>query len=185
MGILQHLIDEKKGIRENVEEQYFEFYVAGYTKKWGQIPLQPNHALLFSDAWAVHKRPGVQMEAEYTFPFGYQEPVSNVELRPEPTNKYDKNALLVVVHHPSNIEEYLEGTNLNTHELVLGYVPASISRIVRYSLDKIKPGWVKRVRQVHNKKHYSTKVAIPWVPGPNEEDLLMLEGLASLIEIEE
>lgn len=186
-GILRDLCSEvdKRGIRENLEEQYFEFYVAGYTKTCKNVSVQPNHVLLFNDAFELQKRSHSKLEQEYLFPFGQRNPMTTVELVPQPDNAYDSNALIVVASHPMNILEYEDGTNTKKSQLILGYVPAKISRIVSHNLHKLKSGWIKKVRTVHNQKTCSTKIAIPWQPAPREEDLLMMDQLADLVEFED
>ena len=42
-GILGHLANPEKGIRENLEDKYFEFYVAGITQNHDGQSLQHYH----------------------------------------------------------------------------------------------------------------------------------------------
>lgn len=184
-GILRDLQEEKKGIRENLEEQYFEFYIAGYTKVCQGVKVQPNHLLLYSDAYELIKKPGVPMEDQYIFPFGDKNHMTSVELVAEPDNPYDKHALVVIATHPHNVVEFDSGENTVTQQLILGYVPARISRLVSHNLHKLRKGWIKKVRRIHNGKNCSTKVAIPWQPEPRKEDLQMMDRLADLVDFED
>ena len=77
-----------------------------------------------------------------------------VELVPEPDNKHNKNAMLVVLTHQ------MEDSALPLRA-VLGYVPKVISRVVLHQQELIKTGWVKKARLVHG-KYCATKVAIPY-----------------------
>lgn len=174
-GILRDLVSEKKGIRENFEEQYFEFYVAAYTKVVKDQVVQQSHKDLYQDARRVLKCDPDDAQ----FPFGFKDPISKIFLVPEPSNPYDPSALLVYVEHPNNIVEYLQGEDTFTHRKLLGYVPKHISRIVSHNQHKLRPGWIKRVRYMAS-QYCSTKVAIPWAPDPDEEDLIIFDRLANL-----
>ena len=180
VGILDHLTDDKKGIRENFIDKYLEFYVAGYTKECLGIMVQQNHARLYSDACKV-KIPNEK--GEFIFPFGYlTTALSEVRLTPDNNNKYDPNAMIVEVEHPYNIEKYMAGTSMGKINLVLGYVPKFISRVIKNNLDSLGTGWIKKVRTVHNGKSCSTKVAISWANDLSCEDMDYFERLYNVIE---
>jgi len=179
-GIIKHLVDSKKGIRENFEDQYFEFYVAGYTKTCQGQPVQQHHARLFADAQMIVDKP--EELDKYLFPFGFKKPITRVRLELEQTNQYDPNAVVVIAEHPFHIENFMQGNDNRVTDMILGYVPKHISRVVSHNLIRLDKGWVKKVRAIHGKKHCSTKVAIPWQVDALEEDLLFLDRLASVVE---
>lgn len=181
MAILKHLVNEKQGIRENIEEQFFEFYVKGYTQTINKVNIQSNYALLFSDAAMIQKKVARhQIKQEYIYPFGtWQDSVTRIELVSERDNKKDPYAIQVIAHHPFNI---LDDNYKKFQHLLLGYVPQSISRIVFNSLDQVKDGIILKVCQIHGRKYYSAKVALRWKPAPRQEDIMMMDLLADLIE---
>jgi len=185
MGVLRHLTDERKGIRENLEEQYFEFYVAGYTKTYKNLPVQANHALLYGMAvkWCTDKSSQID---DVSFPFGRSSSLIDISLEPEPDNQYDPNALIVRASAPLNLQEYLLGIDKRRVDLILGYVPKAISRIVSHNLGRTENGWIKRVRKVARGKFCSTKIAIPWRPDPTEADRQFFNRILEIVaEIEE
>ena len=180
MSFLSHLQDEKKGIRENLDEGYFEFYVAGYTKQCQGVYVQANHSLLLMEATRLAPCPALWMDKppdepnNYLWPFGYKSlEIIQIQLLPEKDNRYDPHAIVVKAFSPCAALPPV---------LTLGYVPKKISRAISTNLDKIKPGWVKKVRLIHNGKHCSTKVAIPWVIGIEHLEKPLLDRVASVIK---
>ena len=178
--ILGPLADEKKGIRENITDGYFEFYVAGYTKTCQGISVQSNHIYLYQRAIEYcrdHNLPmpvtsdGLPGPDEIMFPFGQNYGEWKVILESEPTNPFDPDALIVkAVNVPG--ERYF----------VLGYVPKSISRIVSHNLDRLKDGWIKRTRKIFKRTLYTTKVAFGWKHAPSTEDAIFFEHLVKMVE---
>jgi hypothetical protein len=128
-----------KGIRENLDEGYIEFYVAGYTKSCKDLSVQCNHRLLFESSPIKVEDPKQTRE----FPFGFFNSPMKVYLEPEPLNTYDPTALIVKLNAPmyTNIKGLF----------YLGYVPHSISSILTANLDKIDGGCIKKVR-MHSTK---------------------------------
>jgi hypothetical protein len=159
-GVLgSQLIDPSKGIREDTERKFFEFYVAGYTKTCKGALTQPSHATLWSDAFFIL---GYDPSIIH-FPFEGTSLKSNVVLIPEPDNQYDPNATIVAVDHPLDIASFIQDpTSTSVTRLLLGYVPKAISSIVSQNLYILRPGRIKRTRKIHDGKACSTKVAIPW-----------------------
>jgi hypothetical protein len=167
-GLLEHLINPDVGIKENKQEKYFEFYVAGYTKVHNNIHVQANHVLLFTNALMIAS-PDTKNDNTLLSPFASCPNLFSVRLVPDSTNRYDENALLVQVDCPIRFEQHiLEKGELSTKQhdihvsLTLGYVPKRISKVVKLNLQILGKGWIKKVRRIHNNKHYVTKVAIPW-----------------------
>lgn len=156
-GVLKELVDPEKGIREDLEEGYFEFYVKGYT----QGGRQQAHQLIYNDAAFFHGDYSKPVD-EIMFPFRRDYNLHSINLVPEPTNKWDKHAIRVVAKYPTSIAKFITEDDNTMYEMELGYVPKSISRIITHNLPRLQAGWVKRVRRIHDKKHFVTKVAIPF-----------------------
>jgi hypothetical protein len=177
-GILGHLVSEKQGIKENIEERYFEFYVVGYSQKCQGIHVQANHAMLFSDAskiFNINNKVSLanNLLNQYVWPFGqYSRNITFAFLEPEPTNSYDSNALVVKIYYPLNFDSYIKGESAAFTSYTLGYVPKRINKIILEKIDMIGKGWIKKVRSIHNYKHCVTKVAFPWQIDSSKDELL-------------
>jgi hypothetical protein len=179
MSILGDMVNEKKGIKENLDDNYFEFYVAGYTKQCEGVETQPNHALLYKGAISYAHMNNIALPMgqpdEYLFPFGKKNDVAKVLLIPEPNNPYDPNALKVKV-----VVNKIWASDIPNQELYLGYVPKLISRIVSHNLENLADGWIKKVRTVFKGNKYTTKVAFPWIIPPGGDDAMFMDRLAQI-----
>lgn len=187
-GILGKHINPDKGIKEDIHEGYLEFYVAGYTKQCKGVNVQANHSMLYSDAAYLCRNvdlDDLRIDRQLTWPFGYKShEIARIDLIPEPDNKYDSNAIIVAAECPFNIAEFERGNHIARTLLYLGYVPASINRIIKDKMHRLQPGWVKKTRLLLRKphNHCTTKVAIPWSPDVGAEDEAWLARIDSIVK---
>lgn len=181
-GILGIHTHPDKGITENLNESYLEFYVAGYTKKCKGVRVQANHTLLYTNSALLCNDTGVR---QFVWPFGCKSSnIARIELIPEEDNKHDQNAIIVAVDYPLNILGYESGESSAKSLLYLGYVPRSINKIIKDKMYRLGPGWVKKTRLLLRKptNHCTTKVAIPWDPDVHAKDEVLSSRLDSIVD---
>lgn len=157
----------RQNIRENVEEQYLEFYVVGYTQTINNVNVQNTHRSIFQDARTLlddSKDKKVE-PLEYLWPFGDKNTkIVSVTLARELNNPEDSNATLVYVSMPLNISQWIMGDNTTRVNGLLGWVPLSISQQIAANFTRFKTGWIKKTKMIMKGKSVicTTKVAIPW-----------------------
>jgi hypothetical protein len=119
-------------------------YPAGITKCDGTIPRQNIYESLYRWSEDSTKSP-------LTYPESFK-----IYLVPEPTNKYDKNAIRIQLVHPSKEM----GVTITTN---LGYIPAKLSAVVVQHLDMFtEPGRIVKVRNNYYDKFFAAKIALPY-----------------------
>jgi len=182
MSILGDSTNLSKSIKENVEAQYLEFYVAGYTKKCKGIDVQNNHSLLYSDSMVVCGKSSDTFE----WPFGYcNHDIARVELMPEPENRFDPYATIIAVEYPLNMRKFIDGKSDEISLIYLGYVPAEISKIISNNIHRLGLGWIRKTRRVgtfhSSRMRCNTKIAIPWKVTAGEDDETLLTRIDNII----
>ena len=124
-------------IVDNVAKNELLLYPAGITKYDGETPRQITYKYLWDCGSKV-----------LTDRF-------KVYLVPEPTNKYDKNAIRIQL-----VTRLDNGLDITSN---LGYIPAKLSTVVTLHLDMfVKPGRIIKVRNDYYDKFYAAKIALPY-----------------------
>ena len=146
-GILQnenYLERNSTGIMDRPEEQYFEFYPAGYSHKTptGEAR-QDFHKSIFDRA--VNNNPDVNNVEDVIFPISVDD--HKIILVKDQGNPYDPHALTV----------YLV---FDEKKYNIGHVPMKISEVIDKQFDRLSEGKVYKVREKAYGKHYSTKVVV-------------------------
>ena len=153
-GFLEQLVNHSLNIDECPEENYFEFYVSGYTQAGRQFYHQ--HIYKLAATFNQSKSNVFDLIPDkILWPFTRDRHNIIINLVPEPDNKFDQYAIKVTTK--------LYGIEANK-DIVLGYVPKVISRIVFQNIDRINYGLIKETKVFYHTKAHRTKVAMFYEP---------------------
>jgi len=190
-GLLGELANAKQGIKDNIDEGTFEFYIAGYTKSIGHENMQVNykhaiHTIVRSRSLAV---PVVDFNNDVvSYPLGRNGDVFKILLESEPTNQYDKNATLVKGQFmPAILDDPRRNSMsfLKVTPITLGYVPKHISRIVSHNYKIIQAGYLKKIKRVElsgGRTALSLKVIFPYATDADRDEDDVFSRALSVIE---
>jgi len=131
-----------------------EFYPAGYTKPDAN-GLQ--RQLAYEKLYTVAKN---WDKEDLLYPFGKED--CQILLIKEPTNKFDPNAIRVVMNIRGKLVKKWDPPYTN---IDLGYVPMKISQMVTKNMGMIGKSTILRVSKNIHEKYYSAKIVVKYGPG--------------------
>jgi len=151
-------------IFDNIESKVLEFYPAGYSQSFlrkmphisdekntfcEQVNRQEFFKKLFDQAEALGRE-------EEKFPFrGFK---YKIELEPEPTNRFDRNAVKVVLSAPQGGDKVTSISYWNDYSI--GYVPARINTVLLDNIERIEDIVILSVTDSLNDKFYCARIAV-------------------------
>jgi hypothetical protein len=158
LGLLSHQyqnLEPGKFIIDDPEEGLLELCPRAFSKvnAYGY-----DRQILYKALYELAAKKGIEKQI---YPFGFSDVW--LELVPEPYNKHDKNAVLIVLRIKED-----NAFDMKKNEwdgLDLGYIPMEISAIIKSNINMVKTILIKEIYQQVHAKYYQAKISIGY--GPN------------------
>lgn len=157
---------ETSGILDLPKEAQVELYPAGYTfrSERDNISRQQTYQELYEIA--------INLEVEDDInPFGTIN--HTLELVHDPLNKFDVNALHIILKAKTGPLQYLDGRDL-------GFIPKKINPQVLSNKHMVSGGFIRKVRRGVHKKYFNAKVVVRY--GKKTATQIRLERFSGILE---